>query len=1425
MIDLTLYPKIQQDIQSRNTSLIPLIVIDEEHDPIYISTQKGLFDGDKFFEDIGLKISSIKENIDIKRKNFQINNVSFELNNYPKNGTRLSDLISSMGLVNKRIKVYYKTQSCSILSDCMKLYDGKIKRLSHDETKIKFQLEDFTQTYLSKTVPISNIGNYNYAYNKDYIGRPIPITYGEVDKAPAIPWVNKISVDNDVNIKVICDDVLDPDRNIEVGGFGDFSQEFLSPLARGGSNPLYIYKGDYFQVLEEFNPDVLGEDHDDWFWENNNQYSVNNNWIEIRKHYSGAIPKNPPAYNEFQCIKVRFPNQCLIMGNPEGDSITDDNNVGIIHQQVSVKSPELAIDNPISLPLSSFYNLDHQSSDSYFDTRAEVPDNTVDVDVDELIVSDFRAHPNDGSNAGIWMPRESSSVYPHKLFEWLNINMHNLNADLDNPRVVYKQLPQIGKIVSQINYRLAGDVNNGINYIEDTSTTGVTFMVENKDYYKSNFHQDGLDAPDNYFDEPSQLNSSFLSQTEGLQWYYDLNPNSPVPQGITLGFMVKNAYRKPIEDGGVGCDFVYVGMENGSFSVSDLESISYNPNMPWGNNSFGSSKYFSLFNIGNSSPWLFDESLFAEYAPISVSQKGFFMENKPNTYFTSYRCNWNGIASGANTGNNWDLRLNSLNYWLGYGNYQAIIKNRNLLYNDENNWVIWVKGESFGNVGIQYDDQDVNPMTEGAEGFTCPQGINENLRMTTNSMFPTMHRNAEVSGQYGGYTEVRVDFHGYQENLYPDAFTVSDYDTANNIADKRVGLVFPLGDLDVSDDLKADTFFHGKIDCRFKTENGETTDSANASFKLNIGTVDTTALDNEGNLELNFDTLDDGFDQDGNLISSLLIDKTLEECNTLNEQMWSSNPSDIPVYDDNDNIIENESNVNFNEQGEGLVKINQFWNINNYNAFALIYRLDNNNIGTEASNASSGAEAALYSNVYSAGLLHYIIFEKALDSNLYANSIGRVNNPDDYIDNQNGTFYKYTGEVHDPDSVSHIDNPTDIIFHFIEKELGLAEYADLDNISLARSVHAEDSYGFSVKEEIEAKQLIQEFASNTRIFPKFKSSSEFSYAYIKSTYSEGDEDFIIKSKDVIKYSFRRTPIEDIYTIVNVKYKKDYETDDLLKETGYVDGYDIYGNGDGTDTQEGRANGYSYDYLGLKREDNIHEFESSFIRNENTALALRNFIYMNNCNQHNLFKLTLPIKYLMLEAGDVVRFDSLVNNMKAYGEDYTKIQSRNGQNITPLFMVKSINKKSTSIDIECYQLHELVWSFNCAMGSTTRMIDTEEFAQLRTLEDWSLLDGFLNNGEKYYTREQKRVSDILQDGAIDDSDLDVLQDMTEIFISQLAGDVNADGVVNVSDIIGVISSILGTQELPEELVEFADVNQDGVVNVIDIIAMVNQILGE
>ena len=55
---------------------------------------------------------------------------------------------------------------------------------------------------------------------------------------------------------------------------------------------------------------------------------------------------------------------------------------------------------------------------------------------------------------------------------------------------------------------------------------------------------------------------------------------------------------------------------------------------------------------------------------------------------------------------------------------------------------------------------------------------------------------------------------------------------------------------------------------------------------------------------------------------------------------------------------------------------------------------------------------------------------------------------------------------------------------------------------------------------------------------------------------------------------------------------------------------------------------------------------------------------------------------------------------------------------------------------------------------------------------------------------------------------------------LAGDINADGVVNVSDVTALVNKILAVETFADEV---CDINADGVVNVSDVTALVNMIL--
>ena len=309
----------------------------------------------------------------------------------------------------------------------------------------------------------------------------------------------------------------------------------------------------------------------------------------------------------------------------------------------------------------------------------------------------------------------------------------------------------------------------------------------------------------------------------------------------------------------------------------------------------------------------------------------------------------------------------------------------------------------------------------------------------------------------------------------------------------------------------------------------------------------------------------------------------------------------------------------------------------------------------------------------------------------------------------------------------------------------------------------------------------------------------------------------IKSKDIISYSFTRTPVEKVNTIVNVKYKKDYAEDEMLEETGYCDGYDFYGN-----AALGYDGGYSYDYLGLEREDKVLEFECDVIRTKGSAMALRDFIYKYNCNQHNIIKFKLPIQYLQLEVGDVIDFDSLIGDVRVYGEDYSVETIRNGQVIYPYFIIDSINKSQRTIDVQATQLHKLTHNFSAQLGSITRTVDRSQSIGLaNTVQDFDELEEFLLDQKQYYTTEQKRVSDINNDGYIDNYDLMGMQDL--INAGQFNLDVNDDGVVNVVDIVALINTILSNDELSEEVTEIFDANQDGTVNVIDVVLAVNQIL--
>ena len=377
-----------------------------------------------------------------------------------------------------------------------------------------------------------------------------------------------------------------------------------------------------------------------------------------------------------------------------------------------------------------------------------------------------------------------------------------------------------------------------------------------------------------------------------------------------------------------------------------------------------------------------------------------------------------------------------------------------------------------------------------------------------------------------------------------------------------------------------------------------------------------------------------------------------------------------------------------------------------------------------------------------------------------------------------------------------------------------------------------------MQEKINSKTIVENIAKNTRLFPKFNYNGDFSYSNIAETYNTSQA--TIKQADVIDFSFTRTKSEDVKTLVNVRYKKDYATNEYTRQTGYCDGYDFFGNGeDNRDVyksidgvEQWSKRGYNYNLLGLKRDSNILEFESEFIRDYNSARRLRDYMYLFHCNQHTIIKCTLPLKYIKLETGDVIDFDTLNNDTKAFGEDYSANNSetiyRNGQIIYPYFIITSVTKSSKNIKIECMQLHELKGDFTAGLGSLSRrstlgaLADSEYLNEHITFEDIDIYDGIISGLNNYLTSYQKLSADINADGTIDQYDLRALQ-LILSDTSLVYGDISGDGIVNVVDIVSVVNYILSSDNPTLDQLIAADFNDDGIINVVDIVTLVSLIL--
>tara|TARA_R110002020_G_scaffold134757_1_gene300933 strand:- start:1884 stop:6788 length:4905 start_codon:yes stop_codon:yes gene_type:complete len=367
--------------------------------------------------------------------------------------------------------------------------------------------------------------------------------------------------------------------------------------------------------------------------------------------------------------------------------------------------------------------------------------------------------------------------------------------------------------------------------------------------------------------------------------------------------------------------------------------------------------------------------------------------------------------------------------------------------------------------------------------------------------------------------------------------------------------------------------------------------------------------------------------------------------------------------------------------------------------------------------------------LYENYIRHVADFENLTESDFYVSTQGRMQGNGDQV----------------------INNPADIIRDLVYTELNLPNGSINDNeFNNATADNQSFKLGFSVKDKVDSKKLIENICTNTKMFPRINGQNTLGLITIKDDYNE-DSDYnrIIEYNRILKYKFTRTKIDELKSKVMVMYNEDYAKGDFKNNTGWFSAKDFLGDGDLGFVHPIHADyGYRLDNFNLDEEDSKLIFEAKYIKDRDTAYKLQEFLTMWYCNQHTKISLDLDISYLNLEVGDIVKFDELINEIKAFGEDYTKQQYRNGQIIYPLFLIEEVVKTDKKVSINCIQLHKLSREYQSPpCGDTRRLFHYTGDAQFDAQQGFPFSMDDVNNINDYYydgsdfTRLQIKQMDI------------------------------------------------------------------------------------
>tara|TARA_R100001594_G_scaffold1545_1_gene6711 strand:- start:2338 stop:6585 length:4248 start_codon:yes stop_codon:yes gene_type:complete len=282
----------------------------------------------EYYEDRDLSVSGISESIDLKNKKFKIGTVNVSLTNISVGGKIFSDVLADTG-IGVEVQIYQRTRAAKKLSDCLKVFDGRIQRYKHNINTVSLELEDTTMKKMHKTLPLPEYTFYsdNEVFEQ-HIGKPIPILYGHLEKAPSILYTSSTLTEdmyNNNNIFAMYDNAPLADHSVRGSKliYPPGTQEDIE------TGVLYIKSGDnYLEIPHRAYsnlPDEVLEAH------NYPQYelSVGENG-GLQGEYLKLITNNPDTgktllgdFNVIWCHYLDYPiSRFYLQGYADTDHVT-----------------------------------------------------------------------------------------------------------------------------------------------------------------------------------------------------------------------------------------------------------------------------------------------------------------------------------------------------------------------------------------------------------------------------------------------------------------------------------------------------------------------------------------------------------------------------------------------------------------------------------------------------------------------------------------------------------------------------------------------------------------------------------------------------------------------------------------------------------------------------------------------------------------------------------------------------------------------------------------------------------------------------------------------------------------------------------------------------------------------------------------------